>query len=354
MELVDAPNRYLRYIATVRGRSRAPATWRTYADHLLEFFSFLEDNNFSWTEITIRIMATWRDSMVERQCKRTTVNQRLRCVRSFYSWATQQGLVSEVPFSTQDVQVSRSGAPVTHRHLHGNRIPANELTLRAIDPQPQFLRLENAVRVLEALTPSRARLMGYLMLLTGMRREEVVGLDYRVLPNPAGNVPGRALPMLLDGRITPTKGSRPRTVMVPFDLAVALIDYLTFERHPLQRQYTQRYDRETTRLFLSSRGEELSVKSLNHAFAQATQRSGIQCHPHLLRHTFGTYELLRMQRTHGDSQALLWVRDRMGHSSITTTERYLHSADLIRHDALDGYQQELCEALTHGHTPNQT
>ncbi|WKA34207.1 hypothetical protein QYE79_26655 [Pseudomonas aeruginosa] len=36
-ELIESANRYLFHIAVVRGRTRSPATWRTYADHLYEF-----------------------------------------------------------------------------------------------------------------------------------------------------------------------------------------------------------------------------------------------------------------------------------------------------------------------------
>lgn len=349
MELVEEPNRYLQYVATVRGRTQSPATWRTYGDHLLEFFAFLEDNELSWTEVTIQVLAAWRDGMLERRCSRNTVNQRLRGVHAFYEWAKHHGMVATMPFATHDVQVARPMPFLGHLDVSGGRAQAGELTLRTIPPAPSFLRLDNGVRFLDALTPARVRLMGYLMLLTGMRREEVVALDFRALPNPAGHNPDKALPMILDGRTTPTKGSKPRIVMLPFDLAVALANYCTFERHRLQRQFWSRHGHETTRLFLSRHGEELSVKSLNHAFSQASRRIGISCHPHMLRHTFGTYELLRMQREYGASQALLWVKDRMGHSSISTTERYVHAADLIRHDAVDGYQRDLCEALCHGH-----
>jgi integrase len=349
MELVPAPNWYLRHIATVSGETRAPATWRTYGDHLLEFFAFLEDNGLAWTDLTFQELASWRDAMLERGCRRTTVNQRLRGVHAFYAWAKRQSLTNEIPFTTREVLAARPTQFLAHASSGGNQVRANELTLRTIPSELQFLRLDKAVEFLEALTPARVRLMGYTMLLTGMRRQEVVALDYRVLPDPAGHDPGKSLPMLLDGQKTPTKGSKPRTVMVPYDLAVALADYCTFERHKLQRQFARRHARETTRLFLSERGEELSVKSLNDAFAVARRRTGIMCRPHVLRHTFGTYELLRMRRERGDSQALLWVRERMGHRSVTTTERYIHAADLIQHDAVDGYQRDLCEALRRGH-----
>jgi integrase len=64
-------------------------------------------------------------------------------------------------------------------------------------------------------------------------------------------------------------------------------------------------------------------------------KTGINCHPHLLRHTFGTYELLRMMHKKEEKLALMWVMDRMGHSSITTTEKYIHAVDLIQHDDVD-------------------
>ena len=69
----------------------------------------------------------------------------------------------------------------------------------------------------------------------------------------------------------------------------------------------------------------------------------------MLRHTYGTYELLRMSQKEGQSKALLWVRDRMGHSSITTTEEYIHAGDLIRNDDVDGYQAEVGQVLRRGH-----
>lgn len=353
MELVDAPNRYLRYIATVRGRTQAPATWRTYGDHLLEFFAFLEDNDLHWNCVTIQILAAWRDTMLERQCSRSTVNQRLRGVHAFYEWAKHNGILSVVPFSTQDIRVAHATTFLAHVDASGRQMRANELTLRATAALPQFLRLDKAIRFIEALTPARVRLMAYLMLVTGMRRAEVVALDLRALPNPAGNDPNKALPMTLDGDMTPTKGSKSRVVMLPFDLAVALIDYLTFERHQLLKKLKGKSRRVTTRLFLSRFGEELSVKSLNRAFTQATRRTGIACHPHMLRHTYGTYELLRMRNERNESQALLWVRERMGHSSVSVTERYIHAADLIRHDAVDGYQRDLCQVLRDGYPPIQ-
>ncbi|MCQ9616318.1 tyrosine-type recombinase/integrase [Paenalcaligenes niemegkensis] len=53
-----------------------------------------------------------------------------------------------------------------------------------------------------------------------------------------------------------------------------------------------------------------------------------QASAHWLRHTAGSHML-------GNKVDLLHVRDTLGHGSISTTNRYLHSADDDRHDATE-------------------
>ena len=349
MELITAPNDYLRHVAMVKGRTRSKNTWRTYGSALLEFFAFLEDNGLAWDAVNQTQIVAWRDAMLERGCQRSTANQHIRSVSAFYDWTLKYGITHTLPFSKEDVWVAAPQAFLAHVDASGGRFEANKLTLRTHKPLPKFLHLDQAISFLESMTPHRLRLMGYLMLLTGMRREEVVGFDYRVLPNPAGRDPAKQIAMLLDPSLTPTKGDKERTVMLPYDLAVALYHYFAFDWPKLLAKHKRAFGRETTCLFLAEDGEVLSLTGLNNAFRRFSAKTGIKCHPHMLRHTFGTYELLRMSRVKTQSQALLWVRDRMGHSSITTTEKYIHVADLVQHDDVDGYQADICRVLRDGH-----
>jgi integrase len=348
MELIAAPNSYLRFISAVKGRTRSPKTWRTYASHLYEFFVFLETNELMWDRLNESLLAAWRDSMTMRACSRSTVNQRLRCVAGFYTWAVRSKIVHESPFSLDEIRVSKHPGLLAHVDSSGGRFTAVRLTVQTARSEPKFLTMNDALRFLEALRPHVLKLMGYLALLTGMRRDEITGMRYQVMPNPCGHDSTRQLPMVLDSRVTPTKGMRTRTVMLPYDIAVALWDYFCLEWPKRHAAHKRKHGRESDHLFLSEYGDELSERYMNNAFAKASKRIKIQCHPHMLRHTFGTYEMLRMSKKYGQDKALLWLRERLGHSSITTTEIYVHTADLLKNSEVDDYQLEVLERLCNG------
>lgn len=340
-ELAEPANAYLFHIAVVRGRTRSPATWRTYADHLYDFFSFLEENELVWNRVGQEQIAAWRNGMLDRGLGRATINARIKTVAAFYTWCLRNKLSSGLPFETQDVVVSKPKGFWAHVDRSGNRVQANELTLRTSRSLPQFLTITDAVRFIEALSPRRIQLVAYLMLLCGLRREEACGLDMRVVPTPAGCDPGKAIKMTLAPDQTPTKGSKERWVMVPYKLAGHLFDYMMRERPALVKAFTKRNGHGSTKLFLTRTGEEMSLDGLNIAFQRASAKSGVKCTPHRLRHTYGTYEFLRMHERKGTDGALHWVRDRLGHASVTTTEIYVHAADLLKHDDVDGYVEEI-------------
>lgn len=348
MQLLAEPNEYLRYISIIKGRTRSPKTWRTYASHLYEFFAYLELNQTDWHKVDLAVLATWRDTMLARGCARSTANQRLRCVEGFYTWGVQSKMIAATPFSSDLIRVSKHRGMLAHVDASGGKFSANVLTMQTPARPLAFLILADAIRFLDSLGPLHLKLMSYLALLTGMRREEVTSLSYRVFPNPCGHDPSKQLPMTLDERRTPTKGMKTRTVMVPYDLAVVIWNYFCVEWPKRNARHTRHYGQESARIFLSENGHEFSDRYLNNAFAKAVNRTGIQCHPHMLRHTYGTYEFLRMTRKYGQDRALLWLRERMGHASITTTEVYVHAAELLTNHDIDDYQTEILGVLSHG------
>lgn len=117
---------------------------------------------------------------------------------------------------------------------------------------------------------------------------------------------------------------------------------------------------EPAALWLSEDGLPMSVSTWKDLFGQANERCAkhavdLRAHAHMLRHTFAVITLEQLQRGHIASLAQLtpaqrgqytrvfgdpldWVRRRLGHKSVTTTQIYLH--------ALEELEMETRMALT--------
>jgi len=349
-ELVEPANAYLYEISVVRGRTRSGHTWRTYAKYLYEYFAFLEENGLEWDKVERSCIVAWRNSMVQRGNQTTTINHRLRGVARFYEWAVGRQLMGELPYDREEVQVYKRYSRHGEIDASGGLVQANELTLRAPRKLPRFLLWEEATRFVSHLRPHRNELIGSLMLLSGLRLEEAARLDMRVLPNPSLHSEGRLLRMNLDPDRTPTKGAVERVVYVPYDLGRQLAQYVTFARGPLLKEYRKRVGetQKSTSVFLNKHGEPVSLAGIQNEFQRASRESGVKATPHVLRHTYATYEFLRLSEREGRDRALLWVKDRLGHSSIQTTEIYLHAADLVSHEETDDYHAEIYAILRDG------
>ena len=72
-------------------------------------------------------------------------------------------------------------------------------------------------------------------------------------------------------------------------------------------------------LFVSQRGQRLSMRSIQQRLALSGQKQGLtqRVHPHALRHSFASHVL----QSSGDLRA---VQEMLGHASISTTQIYTH------------------------------
>ncbi|MFD9288357.1 integrase [Streptomyces sp. NPDC060030] len=104
---------------------------------------------------------------------------------------------------------------------------------------------------------------------------------------------------------------------------------------------------EPAALWLAEDGMPLTLHAWKWVFREASRRCRrlgvkIHCHPHALRHSFAVVTLEQLQRAHLESLAAMdpaqrrhyrmiwgdpldWVRIRLGHASLETTQKYLHT-----------------------------
>ena len=190
--------------------------------------------------------------------------------------------------------------------------PATSLRSIRVGPSlaPKHLTVEEVDRLLaepKADTSSGVRDLALLAFLynTGLRVGELCALnrsDVQLPPDGWGQVQ-------LVG-----KGRRLRWVPINSNARRALEAYLA-----------QRQD-DNPALFLNRSGQRFSVRGVALLVNRYLRRIGIsdRSGPHLLRHTFATHAL----RARPNLRA---VQELLGHSSVTTTQRYTHmEADDLR------------------------
>ena len=83
-------------------------------------------------------------------------------------------------------------------------------------------------------------------------------------------------------------------------------------------------------LWLTSKGRPLTVSAIASAFTRLSAKTGIQVHPHLLRHTFATLWL----KNGGDS---LMLQRLLGHTTLTMTNRYCQAVGC--YDAVEAHKR---------------
>jgi site-specific recombinase XerD len=190
--------------------------------------------------------------------------------------------------------------------------PATSLRSIRVGPSlaPKHLTVEEVERLLaepEVDTPSGVRDLALLTFLynTGLRVGELCALNRADVQLP---VDGWGQVQLVG------KGRRLRWVPVNAEARRALEDYLGAR------------DDDNPALFLNRSGQRFSVRGVALLVNRYLRRIGItdRSGPHLLRHTFATHAL----RARPNLRA---VQELLGHSSVTTTQRYTHmDADDLR------------------------
>ena len=343
MAIIEAAFAFLFELATIPGRSHASDTIRTYGEHLHDWFDSLEQSDIGWRGVGEPEIAAWRNRMLaspsphtKRPYARSTINDRVRTVCRFYSWAYERGWVDALPFHFIDVRIGqRRQSMLGHLELRPGVVAANVLTVSEHERLPRAVRVDQ-LRRLFAVLASPYDLMASWALVTGMRRKELCALEVFQVPETA-HLDADDHPLVGVG-LTITKGDRPRTVYPPIRLLDATHRYIDEVRGPLIRRLRRadRTYRPPSALFLNRHGMPVSRARFTAVMSAAFATAGVVGTGHWLRHTFAMTMLARLQqqaRTTPDINPLKVVQTLLGHSSISSTAIYLrcvemHSAEL--------------------------
>ncbi|TSD82396.1 transposase, partial [Mycobacterium sp. KBS0706] len=155
MAIVEPAFAFLFELATVPGRSHAVETIRTYGEHLHDWLDSLEQSGIGWRDVGEPEIAAWRNRMLarpsphtKRPYARSTINDRVRTVCRFYSWAHDRGWIDALPFHFVDVRISqRRQSMLGHLELRPGVVAANVLSVSEPERLPRALRTDQLRRV---------------------------------------------------------------------------------------------------------------------------------------------------------------------------------------------------------------
>lgn len=313
-----------------RGRRLSPLTWESYGRRLWDYFSFLAANGMRWNDVGQSPgespVAAYRDwSLGELALDRATVNARVRLVTEFYRWAASNG-----PVALSEAQW------LVHqpRHVDGvlahlkSSVPGatSALAVKEWTKQPEFLTVEQIRRCFEALESDSERILFMLMCRVGLRACEARSFPARYVPL-AGGAAGTMVAIRLQAKHMQLKFDKERVVDVPSDLMADMASYAAYRRRELEGRGGDKQQA----LVLNRDGVPYTRQALILAFQRLSKRVGFRVRPLMLRHSYAIHTLAALRRsTVFEGEPLLYVRDRLGHSSIQTTTIYLRQLDQLQ------------------------
>lgn len=333
--------------------ARDEKTWEAYGRHLYDYFGYLEAKNLRWDHIPAELSGDvsplahyirWCDATVGNNPG--YINDKVGTIQRFYRWAQRVRLVDALPFKHTETMSSHVGGMLDYTSGNGRKRATTDMHMREAEKPLVVLSRSQIDLVLRATVNPTHRAMLHLGLNAGLRAEELTSFPAKyVIDCSRLSDKVKSVPVYLDPSEMDTKNDRARTVRVSVPCMNNLWQYRESVRHRLQSLQQSA----SGELFLTRDGLPFVADGLVAPLARLGKRIGFHIHPHMLRHTFATHtlasleDLKRKGRLRGSPIVVL--KGLLGHSSITTTSRYLHHLDAIDDAYGTQYQAEIDELV---------
>jgi integrase len=319
---VEPVERFLAYLGAIEP---SPNTVKAYAHDLKDWFVFLDGRGVDWAAVTLEDVAAFAGWLrlplagragqvavlpsAETYCSAASVNRKLAALTSFFEFHARHG----VPLAGLLVTMTPSGGhrrgsattfkPFLHHISKSAPQRRRTISLPAPVPRAQVLTAGQVQAILDACEHLRDRLLFGLLLDTGLRIGEVLGLRHEDVVIAERQV--RVVPRRNDNGAR-AKAGRSRTVPASADVLRLYADYLNAEYGALDSDYV------FVNLFGRPHGHPLTYPAVYDLVGRLRRRTGIMFGPHMFRHTYATWLLRR-------GAGMESVKELLGHASITTT-----------------------------------
>ena len=283
MSLKEHIAKFINWLKVEKGYSHN--TQESYLRDLREFSSFV-DEKASVEAIDVSQVRAYVYALSEKN-KSSSIARKLSALRTFFRFLVREKVITQDP-------------------LTGISMPKQSKYM------PVFLTVDEVFSLMESPAEqdsfaARDRAILEMLYSTGMRVAELVALNINRLDFDEGMV-----------RVT-GKGNRERLVPIGNPALAALQQYFPQRDQLIRSRIKRGKAPEKDAVYLNSRGDRLTTRSVERLVKMYAQRAGIATRvtPHALRHSFATH-LLEM------GADLRSVQELLGHVSLSTTQKYTH------------------------------
>jgi integrase/recombinase XerD len=341
-ELADAFSDHMQF-----GRDRAELTVKAYAGDLAAYLTWAErrgENLLEAARSLAKFVTHQRVTPIAagrrgqgRPRSPACINRMLAAVREFYKWAVANGHISSAVlpllyevvddrFLPASLKPEGGGLAYHARPRHGLRAERGK--------RPDCATDEEVAALLRACRSWRDRFLVYLLFSTGLRRGAVGGLRRSDLHFADSStelgctIAGAHLHVRRRQNVNKATSKSRADFHVPVDHhALALYERYLNERDDCPA--AEHCDFVFVNLFAEPLGQPMAVSSLGELLTRLSQRAGLarDVHPHMFRHALATN-----MADHGVNLDVLSAL--LGHSSLRSTELYLHPSDRLMREAV--------------------
>lgn len=260
-------------------------TITAYNNDLVSFrdFVLLKYQQTTIDDVLYVQIRAWIVELVDQSLSNTTINRKIASLKAFYKFLLRSKQIKASPLAT-------------HKALKTPKIiqiPFSEQEMvQVAEVFPEGTDFESV----------RNQLIVELFYATGMRRAELIGLEFKNVDVGSG--------------IIKVLGKRQKERLLPL---------LPFLLDSIKRYLVARADLEMLEdsdyFFLTKKGtklnESLVYRLINSYFSKVSHK--LKKSPHILRHTFATHLL-------NNGADLNSVKELLGHASLASTQVYTHSS----------------------------